>query len=177
MRNLTVKQLALAAVLIAIGLVLPFLTAQIPSLGQRLLPMHLPVLLGGFFLKAPVAGVVGLILPILRSFLFGMPPLFPTAVAMAFELAAYGYLAGWFNSSFPRKSPFVYITLILAMIGGRLVWGMVSFILYGLSGTNFTWPIFVSGAFWTATPGIIMQIILIPALVLALRDSSRGRRA
>lgn len=176
MRKYTVGKIAMAGVLIAVGLVLPYLIAQIPALGQRLLPMHLPVLLGGFLLGAPLAGLVGLILPLLRSFMFGMPPLFPTAVAMSFELAAYGYLSGWLYAHLPRKRPSIYVTLILSMLGGRLVWGMVSFILYGLSGTAFSWGIFVSSAFWTALPGIILQIILIPLLVIQLR-SSRGRQA
>ncbi|NMB02737.1 MAG: ECF transporter S component [Firmicutes bacterium] len=177
MRNLTIKQVALAGVLIALGLVLPMLTVQIPVLGQRLLPMHLPVLLGGFVLGAPLAGLVGFILPILRSILFGMPPFFPTAVAMSFELWTYGFLAGWFYRHLPRKNAFIYVNLILAMIGGRLVWGMVSFILYGLAGTTFTWGLFVSSAFWVAMPGIVIQIILIPAIVIAVRDSKKGRRA
>lgn len=177
MGKLTVKQVATAGVLIALGLVLPFLTMQIPALGQRLLPMHLPVLLGGFFLPRQVAGVVGLILPPLRSVLFGMPPFFPTAAAMAFELAAYGYLTAWLYRHLPRKTPFLFVNLVLAMLGGRLVWGMVSFLLYGLSGTPFTWEVFVSAAFWTALPGIIFQIIVIPALVLAVREARKGRRA
>ncbi|MDI9464411.1 MAG: ECF transporter S component, partial [Bacillota bacterium] len=84
------RNLVLAAFFVALGLLMPFFTAQVPALGARFLPMHLPVLLGGFILGGPLALVVGLITPLLRSFLFGMPPMFPTAVAMAFELAAYG---------------------------------------------------------------------------------------
>lgn len=171
MRKLSVKQIAIAGLLIAAGLVLPFFTAQIPGLGQRLLPMHLPVLLGGFVLGSPAAALVGFILPLLRSFLFGMPPLFPTAVAMAFELAAYGLLTAWFYRHLPRHNAFVYVSLILGMAGGRVVWGMVSFILYGLAGNPFTWQIFVAGALVNALPGIILQIILVPAIVLALRQN------
>ena len=174
MRNISLKRLVLASLFLAIGLVLPFLTGQIPVMGSRLLPMHIPVLLGGFFLGAPLAAFVGLILPVLRSFWFGMPPLFPTAVAMSFELATYGYLVARFNSLFPRRQFYIYLNLVLSMLGGRLVWGMVSFILYGVSGTNFTWEVFVSSAFWVALPGIIVQIILIPLLVISIREARRG---
>lgn len=175
MRKLTIKKIVLAALLIALGLVLPFLTGQIPLFGQRLLPMHLPVLIGGFFLGAPLAALVGFILPLLRSFLFGMPPLFPSAVAMSLELAAYGFLTGALHRILPRKDAFIYVTLILSMFGGRLVWGMVSFVLFGLGGKPFTWEIFIASAFWTALPGIILQIIAIPALVITLRDARKGR--
>lgn len=176
MRTITLKRLVLASVFLAVGLVLPFLTGQIPSLGQSLLPLHIPVLLGGFFLGAPLAGLVGLILPILRSLIFGMPPLFPTAVAMSFELATYGYLVGWFNAVFPRRHFFVYTTLILSMVGGRIIWGMVTFVLLGITGGNFNWQIFVNSVVWTSLPGIILHILLIPALVFSLQDSRGGTR-
>lgn len=87
------RDLVLAAFFLALGLLMPFLTAQIPSLGARLLPMHIPVLICGFVLGGPMGLIVGFITPLLRSLLIGMPPMFPTAVAMAFELAAYGLLA------------------------------------------------------------------------------------
>src|SRR5699024_10260968 len=119
-----------ASMFIAIGLALPFLTGQVPIIGRQLLPMHLPVLIGGFVLGGSVGSLVGFVTPLLRSFIFGMPPLFPKAVAMAFELATYGYLTGSFQRMFPRKRAFIYVNLILSMIGGRLVWGMISFVLY-----------------------------------------------
>lgn len=87
MRELTPKKIVLASMFIALGLVLPFLTGQVPVIGRQLLPMHLPVLIGGFVLGGSVGALVGFVTPILRSFIFGMPPFFPTAVAMAFELS------------------------------------------------------------------------------------------
>lgn len=168
MRDLTPKKIVLASMFIALGLVLPFLTGQVPVIGRQLLPMHLPVLIGGFVLGGSVGSLVGLITPILRSFIFGMPPLFPTAVAMAFELATYGYLTGTFHKAFPRKKVFIYINLILSMVGGRLVWGMISFVLYGITGTAFNWDIFLASAFGAAIPGIILQLILVPLIVLSL---------
>lgn len=171
MKKQSVRNLVLAALFLAIGLVLPFLTGQIPAIGQRLLPMHLPVLLCGFVCGGPYGLLVGLLTPLLRSVMFGMPPLFPTALTMAFELAAYGLLAGLFSRLLPKKVGFSYLALVLAMIGGRVVWGIAAYVLYGFGQTPFTWPMFVAGAFVNALPGILLQIVVIPPILLALRKS------
>ena len=171
MKNKNLLKLTYAAVCLALCLVLPFLTGQIPQIGSKLLPMHIPVLLCGF-LCGPVWGcAVGLIAPILRSLLFGMPPLFPMATAMAFELAAYGLFAGLFYKLLPKKTPYLYLALILAMIGGRLVWGLAQTILMGVSGKSFTLTAFWAGAFANAWPGIILQLVLIPPVVAALKKA------
>lgn len=163
------KRVVLAGLFLTLGLLLPFLTGQIPSLGSRLLPMHIPVLLGGFVLGGPLGLVVGLMTPVLRSMLFGMPPAFPTALIMAFELGAYGWLAGVLFRVLPKKNMYIYLSLLLSMVGGRIVWGFVSSIILGLSGTPFTWQMFTAGALLNAIPGIIVQIVVIPVIVLALK--------
>jgi len=168
MKKLLIKQIVLSGLFIAIGLLLPFLTAQNPILGKKLLPMHLPVLLCGFVCGWPYGLIVGFVLPVFRSMLFGMPPMFPTAVAMSFELAAYGCLTGLFYKLLPKKNAYIFVSLIIAMIGGRIVWGAVSYILYGLSKSAFTWQLFIAGAFLDAIPGIVVQIIIIPVIVFAL---------
>ena len=118
------KNLSLAAMFLAIGLVLPFFTGQIPQVGSMMLPMHIPVLLCGLICGWKYGLMVGLVLPLLRSFLFGMPPLFPTAAAMAFELAAYGFVSGFlYNRSKWKCIVALYRCLIAAMIIGRMVWG------------------------------------------------------
>ena len=166
--SLQVRKLTYAALFLALALVLPFLTGQIPEIGSRLCPMHIPVLLCGFLCGWPWGLAVGFIAPLLRSLLFGMQPLFPAAVAMAFELAVYGGVAGWLYLKLPRKNISLYIALLIAMIAGRVVWGVVRLILAGLSGKTFTWAMFIAGAFVDALPGIILQIALIPLLVIAL---------
>jgi thiamine transporter ThiT len=163
------RNLVLAAMFLALGLVLPFLTMQIPQFGSMLLPMHLPVLLCGFVCGWPYGLLVGAVTPLLRSPLFSMPPLYPTAVAMAFELAAYGLLAGLFYKLLPKTTVNIYVSLILAMLGGRIVWGVAQVVLLGFAGNAFTWQAFAAGAFTTALPGIILQLVLIPVLVLALK--------
>ncbi|MGI6706221.1 MAG: ECF transporter S component [Clostridia bacterium] len=169
MREFSVRHLVLAALFLALGLVLPFLTAQIPSVGSMLLPMHIPVLLCGFVCGWPYGLIIGFVTPLLRSALFGMPPIFPTAVAMAFELAAYGCATGLLYRLLPKKSVHIYTSLVLSMIVGRIVWGVASLFLYGIGGKPFTWEIFMAGAFINAIPGIVIQLILIPVVLLALK--------
>lgn len=161
-------KLILAAMCLALAYVLPFLTGQIPEIGAMLCPMHLPVLLCGF-ICGPVWGVaVGFVAPLLRAFTLGMPPPFPTALCMAFELAAYGAVAGFMHRLLPRKKQFIYCSLLAAMTVGRLVWGAAMFICLGVSGGSFTFAAFISGAITGAIPGIVVQIILVPVIVMLL---------
>lgn len=169
--SLSTKKMVLAALFMAIGLVLPFLTGQIPSVGNMLLPMHIPVLLCGFICGWPYGLLVGFILPLLRSTLFGMPPMIPIAVAMAFELATYGLLSGLLYKVLPRRKGSILLALVVAMLGGRIVWGIASLIIFGLQGMPFTWGIFMAGAFLNAIPGIVIQIVLIPLVLVTLREA------
>lgn len=167
------KKLVLSGVFLALGLVLPFLTMQIPSIGNMLLPMHIPVLLCGFVCGAPYGCLVGFFTPLVRSMLFGMPKLFPMAAGMAFELAAYGLFAGLFYKLLRKNQEMLrmYASLILAMLGGRMVWAVAAKLFYTMAGMNFTVQIFVASAFLNAVPGIIIQLVLIPAVVYALKKA------
>ena len=168
MNSLQVRRLTYAALFLAIALVLPFLTGQIPEIGSALSPMHIPVLLCGFICGWPWGLAVGFIAPLLRSVIFGIPVMFPGAVAMAFELAVYGALSGWLRRVLPRTRPMIYVNLVLSMLAGRVVWGIARLILAGLSGNSFTWALFLAGAFTNAVPGIILHIVLIPVLVMTM---------
>ena len=167
----SLRNLVFAGLLLALGLLLPFLTGQIPEIGQMLLPMHLPVLLAGFVCGWPYGLAVGFITPLLRSQLFSMPPL-PNAVVMAFELAAYGFATGLFYKLLPKKNIFIYTSLIISMVCGRVVWGIASLILYGLQDKAFTWQLFAAGAVINAIPGIILQIVVIPLIIMALKKGN-----
>ncbi len=168
MTSMQVRKMTYAALFLAIAMVLPFITGQIPEIGSMLCPMHIPALLCGFMCGWPWGLAVGFIAPLLRSVIFGMPAMFPGAVAMAFELAAYGGLAGLLYRLLPRKEWSVYAVLVISMIAGRIVWGIARVVLAGLSGSSFTWALFLAGAFTNAIPGIIMHIILIPVLVIVM---------
>lgn len=163
------RKLVAAAVCLALCLVLPFLTGQIQQIGNALSPMHIPVLLCGFICGPWYALAVGFIAPLLRFVLFGMPPIFPIGVSMCFELAAYGALTGVLYRALPKKTLHLYTSLLGAMLGGRIVWGIVRAIISGVSESGFTWAAFLAGAFTNAIPGIILHIVLIPPIVMALR--------
>lgn len=158
--------MVLSALCLALAYVMPFLTGQIPEIGSMLCPMHIPVLLCGFFCGWPWGLIVGFVAPLLRSLTLGMPPIFPTAVCMAFELAAYGAVSGVMHRLLPHKKPYVYCSLVTAMIIGRLVWGVAMFVCMGINGGAFTFTAFIAGALTNAIPGIIAQIIIIPILVM-----------
>ena len=166
-RNKLLKMI-LAAMFLALAYVMPFLTGQIPEVGSMLCPMHLPVLLCGFICGPVWGAVVGVVAPLFRSLTLGMPPLFPTAVCMALELAAYGAVAGSMHKLLPRKKLYIYCSLLTAMVVGRLIWGAAMFVCMGIKGGSFTFAAFLSGALLNAIPGIIVQIILIPLLVMIL---------
>ena len=166
-RNRWLK-MVLAAFFLSLAYVLPFLTGQVPQFGAMLCPMHLPVLLCGF-LCGPFWGLlIGAIAPLFRSLTLGAPLLFPTAVCMAFELAAYGAVAGLMHRILPRKKPYIYLSLLTAMVAGRLVWGAAMMVCMGIKGGAFTFAAFAAGAVTNAIPGIVVQILLIPVLVMVL---------
>lgn len=153
---------------LALALVLPFLTGQIPEIGSALSPMHIPALLCGFLCGPVWGGIVGAVAPLLRHALFGMPPLM-AAIPMAFELAVYGIASGLLWKLLPKKIPFVYVSLVGAMIAGRIVWGIVKLVMSVAQISEFTFAAFIAGAITGAIPGIICHIILIPIIVIALK--------
>ena len=162
------RHLVYAAVCLALCMLLPFLTGQIPQIGSALSPMHIPVLLAGFLCGPWWAMAVGFVAPMLRHVWMGMPPLI-TAIAMSFELAAYGLFSGLLYRLLPKKTVNIYVSLIGAMILGRIVWGIAMVVISGVSGSAFTWSAFIAGALLNAVPGIILHIVLIPILVMALK--------
>ena len=164
-------RMILSALFLALAYVMPFLTGQIPEIGSMLCPMHIPILLCGFICGWQWGLAVGFVAPLLRSMTLGMPPLFPTAFCMAFELATYGAVSGLMHKLLPRKKPYVYCSLIIAMIVGRLVWGAAMYVCMGLNGGSFTFAAFLAGAITNAIPGIVVQLVLIPILVMLLDNS------
>ncbi|MBR2812564.1 MAG: ECF transporter S component, partial [Solobacterium sp.] len=123
--NQNLRNLTVAGLCLALCIVLPFITGNIPQIGQALSPMHIPVLVCGFLAGPAYGAVVGFIGPLLRSVMFGMPPMM-RAIPMAFELCAYGAISGTIYKMLPKNMINVYVALIAAMLGGRAVWGIAS---------------------------------------------------
>ena len=165
-----VKKLVYSAMCLAICLVLPFLTGQIPDVGSMLLPMHIPVLLCGFLCGAGWGAAVGFTAPLLRHLIFSMPPM-PGCISMAFELAVYGLVVGLLYKRLGKGLKGIYGSLLCAMVAGRLVWGGVQMVIMGLNGGNFPLSAFVAGAVTSAIPGIVLQLVLLPVLVKALEKA------
>ncbi len=169
MKKLKLKKLVFSALFLSLGMVLPFLTMQIKEIGDSLLPMHLPVLLCGVLCGHGYGAAIGLLLPFLRSVCFGMPPLYPNAIWMAAELLTYGLAIGLMYKKLPKNTLCLYLSLILSQISGRIVWGLTKTLLLGFGGKTFTIALFISGGFIDAIPGIILQLILIPPIVIIIK--------
>ena len=156
------RKLTLSALFLALGLVLPLITGQIPQIGKMLLPMHIPVLLCGMVCGWPYGLAVGAVMPLLR----------PTGIGMAFELAAYGAVIGLLYAKLNKRGVAgVYMALVPAMLAGRAVWGVAQTVLLGLGGNGFTMQMFIAGAFATALPGIVLQLVLIPVVMVGLEHA------
>ena len=171
MKKNTTLRLVLAALFSALGILLPMVLHPFGISGQVFLPMHVPVLLCGLITGSAYGALTGFIVPLLSGALTGMPSIWPVGVSMALELAAYGFFAGLLHKRFN-----VFISLIGAMLAGRIVMGIVNAIIFGLSGTPYGFSAFISAAFVTALPGIIIQLILIPVIIYALGNTDVMKR-
>lgn len=159
----TIWQLVVAGLLTAVGVILPQIFHMFGIAGNIFLPMHIPVLLCGMICGYRLGGVCGIIVPILSSLITGMPPIYPMGVWMAIELATYAIVAGLLI-----KKTNVFVSLIGAMLSGRLVFALVKSITLGIGGTPFVLGAYLADTFVTALPGIVIQIIAIPAIVIAV---------
>ncbi|MBE6900249.1 MAG: ECF transporter S component [Ruminococcaceae bacterium] len=168
----TVKKIVLGAMFLSVGIVLPFFTGQIPQIGSMLLPMHIPVFLCGLICGGKYGAVIGFVLPLMRSALFIMPPMFPDASAMAFELSAYGFVVGFlYEKSRWHCIKSLFRCMIIAMLSGRIVWGIAMALFLGIGKNAFTAEAFIAGAFINSLPGIVLQFVTIPGIMLALEKT------
>lgn len=165
------KKLVKASLFLALGLILPYIFHFTGMSGNVFLPMHIPVLICGLILGERYGLLIGFITPLLNSVITGMPPIYPVAVAMAFELAAYGWLSGYL---FKRKKNNLYIALILAMIFGRFISGIANYVLLGFAGKSFVLKLFMINTFLKPVWGILIQIIIIPFIVKVIETNSKA---
>ena len=168
-----IKSLVISAMFLALAFVMPFLTGQIPQIGCMLCPMHIPVILCGYICGAPWGLAVGIIAPLLRSAIMGMPVMFPVAISMAFELAVYGFMSGLLYRCLPRKKWCIYLSLVISMLAGRLVWGFVQLCCVSFNVSAFGISAFWAGAVANAVPGIIIQLIFIPLIIMTVQKQNK----
>ncbi len=160
------RQMTRAALFLASSVILASLFHMSGIDGKIFLPMHIPVLLAGFFLSPLMAFVVGLLAPFLSTLVTGMPVLFPIAIIMSVELGIYGLVTALISGS-KRRTPI--IALIVAMLVGRLAAGGMVYILVLLFGVKINPLIYLQGAVLTGIPGIAIQLLLIPLLLKYLK--------
>ena len=156
------RRLVIAGLLLAIGIIVPMIFHSTGIAGTVFLPMHIPVLIGGFLLPPYLALLLGMLTPLINSLVIGMPPLYPIGIIMIFELGVYGLIA---SLLYRRLSVPSIISLIVSMIAGRIMAGLVVFILATFFAVQLDPILFIIGGVTTGIPGIIIQIILIPSLI------------
>lgn len=167
MKMSNISKCAVTAVNIALCIVLPFALHAIPNAGSVLCPMHIPVLLCGLMCGWPYGLACGLIGPALSSLVTGMPPV-AMLPQMMLECAVYGFTAGLLFRLVQTKYRVLnlYISLVAAMLLGRLVAGAAAALLFARA--TMTFNIFFTSYFVVSLPGIVLQLLLIPAIVMAL---------
>ena len=175
-RKSGILRLVITALLLAVGLYLPFLLGQVEVLGQAISPLHIPVLLCGLSCGWGWGAALGAVLPIMRSLLFGMPPM-PTAIPMAFEMAVYGAVTGLlypvFRKMLSRNSslPAMLVSMIIAMLLGRIVGGAAKACVMGFQGNSYTFQAFIAAYFTGTAVGAVIHLIVVPAIALALEKA------
>lgn len=172
MKSTSLKKLIFSAIFLAIGFILPMFIGQIPTIGKMLLPMHIPIFLCAMICDYKCGAIIGFILPILRSLLFSVPVMYPTAIAVAFEMSVYGLITGLIFGLCKKKNIIsIYTSMLPAMLLGRIVRCFAEIILLNIKGNPFIWKTFATTTILNSTPGIILQLILIPAVILALKKA------
>lgn len=161
------KQIALTAIFITLGVIIPQIFHMFAMSGRVFLPMHIPVLICGFVCGGFCGATCGVLTVILSSLMTGMPPIFPYGVAMSLELMTYGLISGILYNRLG-----LYPSLITAMLAGRVVSGSVNAILAGVAGKSYALTGFISGAFLVSFPGIIIQLVAIPIIINILSKNN-----
>jgi hypothetical protein len=173
MANNGIKKLTLSATFLAMGFILPMFFGNTPLIGRMLLPMHLPIFLCALICDWKHGLCIGLILPLLRSALLSVPVFYPTAISVALEMATYGAVSGIIYSKRRSKSLiYLYAALLVSMIAGRMVSCVVEMFLLGIVGNTFVFQTFLTGTLLYGIPGIIIQLILIPAVMTLLKKTT-----
>ena len=177
-RNEPLYRMIVTAVLLAVGLLLPFLTGQLQTIGKLISPLHIPVFICGMTCGWLWGGVLGAVLPLLRMVLFGMPGL-PMALPMTFELCAYGVIVGLVYPFLCRRTRGNHLVLMVsslgvAMFAGRIVGGVAKALLLAggaIQGVPLTFEAFIASYFVDTAVGAVIHLIVVPAVVIALEKA------
>lgn len=161
-----IRSLAYTAVCAALCVVVPMAFHSIPNAGTVFLPMHIPVLLCGLICPWPYSLLCGLLGPLLSSVITGMPPA-AMLPSMMVECGTYGLVSSLMMRFVRTRcaTADLYISMVSAMILGRVVAGLAKAFILAPGTPAFAW---VSTSLVTGIPGILIQLLLVPAIILAL---------
>ena len=165
-----IKKAIITAVCISMCVVLPMAFHSIPMGGRIFLPIHIPVLICGLICGWPFGLLCGLAGPLLSYLLTSMPSI-GDLPSMMVELAIYGVTAALMLKFVHTKKVFadLYISLLTAMLLGRLVTGVVR--TYIFAPGSYTMAIWASAYFVESFPGMVIQVVLVPLVVVSLMNA------
>ncbi len=162
------KRICVCSVCIALCYVLPLAFHGL-GLGMAFSPLHLPVLLCGLVCGWPYGLLCGVLGPVLSSLLSSMPAAAQLPYMIP-ELCAYGLFTGlllrWIRTG--RTAADIVLTLLPAMLLGRVVGGLTRALFLLSSAEGYSLSLWASSYLVATLPGVILQLILLPILVLAL---------
>ncbi len=168
MRSETLQSMVMSAMMAALGITLP-IVFHMTGLGNKFLPMLLPLLLNGFLSRLPWAMATGALVPLASGFLTGMPPFYPPiALVMSLEGTL---MAGVAAAIYRLNRKRIWPALITAIAVDRAVSTTLMWLLSGKFGL----PAAVV-SLWSlihGLPGVILQLTVIP-LVLRVLTTRNG---
>jgi len=173
---ISAKKITVGGVLLALTIVLPQMlhfTGNAMA-GAMFLPMHIPAILGGFIL-GPVFGLIlGFVAPVISFFITTMPPAARLPFMVA-ELAAYGFMSGFMYHTlrFNEKKLGIYISLFSTMMVGRAIYALSLLIAGNLLGLHVGGPAAAITATVTGIFGILIQLVIVPPIIYALKKGGR----
>ena len=167
MNKISTRQYLYGSFFLGLGVLLPQIFHMTGIAGPVFLPMHIPVLLAGMLVCPMIGLYVGILAPVISYLLTGMPPISPPIMPlMIIELGAYGFISGQLYRIFKKN---VYLSLVSSMIIGRIALGIAAFTAMQFFGFKINPLVYVKGAIITGMPGIGIQLILVPVLVIMVK--------
>ena len=166
--RVNLKLFVIAIILGVLGVLLPWFFGGVRLFGTELLTMEFPVLLCGMICGFGYGGIVGALVPILYSLIFGTMSMYPLGVATAIELCTFGVLCGLLYKTLKQN---VYVSLLLSMFSGRTVFYIVYYFMLKSEGKIYTADAFINEEFLNVLAGIAIQIIFIPLIVMVLNKT------
>ncbi len=169
-RGLSAAELAYCGLFGAVGLLLPVLF-HLFHLGRVFLPMYIPLVALGFFVRPGPAAATGALVPLLSGAVTGMPPFYPpVAVFMALELSAMAAIIAAVRARWPRANEWLLLGATLAFGRGLYVALVYLFALVVELPAGFLAGLsLLSG--W---PGLILMMVAIPPIARAAAGRRQG---